>query len=75
MSKWKKFEVESAPTNWCFVKTPGSDFQILAKWSRSNYAWIGMDLIQILRYKEVDQYIETDYRTLNDMIYNPRPKK
>lgn len=72
MTKWKTFDSANLPQNWCLVRTATTDFQILARWSSSNYAWIGMDLTQILSHKDVDQYIELDYTSLNDMIYSPR---
>lgn len=73
MTSWKEFDESVPPKNWCLVRIATNDFQILARWSPSNYAWIGMDLTQILSYKDVEYYIELDYTSLNDMIYSPRP--
>ena len=90
MTKWKKFDVDNPPSNWCLITindvihigrrrklSAPRKGAIMAKWSRTHYAWIGLDLIPIIRNSSrvVTEYLELDYPTLNDMIYNPRPKR
>ena len=75
MSKWKQFDVESPPTNWCLLRIEGQLGETFGKWSRSNYCWINMSLTPLVGYQCVEQYLELDYPTLNDMIYNPREKR
>lgn len=75
MPKWTKFNVEAPPANWCMLRIEGQLGETLGKWSRSNYCWINMSLTPLVGYKFVDEYLETDYATLNDMIYNVRAKK
>lgn len=72
---WKPFDVLTPPKNWCLARVTGKEGEMFVRWSRSNYAWIGMDLQPVLRYNAVEFVLELDYPTLNDMIYNPRAKK
>lgn len=88
MTNWKTFDVNNPPTNWCLVEArvririskrrfyeTTHKGAIMARWSRSNYCWINMDLLPQFKHEQVIRYLELDYPTLNDMIYNVRPKR
>ena len=85
MAKWVPFERhngcpvwETPPDNWCLLtSSDDTNTTILARWSKSSFCWIGFNLYQIDLPKSENPllYMETDYPTLTDMLYKPRPSK
>ena len=71
------------PKTWCLVVDPeNSNKMVLVKWSKSHYAWIGVDLIPMFGFGDptdppdvlngllhVKLYHETDIKSLSTHFY------
>lgn len=66
MSKWKSLTevdyLQNPPRHWCLLSFGDHNRAVLAKWSRSHYTWIGIDLLPIMGS------IETGYPSM--MLFN-----
>lgn len=55
--------------NWCLIVREGISGHTLARWSKTHYAWIGIDLVPICRFNEVEEVFELTFKYLSEILY------